>query len=67
MDDAFLFQVSYGGDQVHSHSDKRVQIENNPVTYQIVLQSCVCRKVETQQTINGKKDERKEQWGIKTS
>ena len=48
MDDAFLFQVLYGGDQVHSHSDKRVQIKDNPVTYQILLQSCVCRKVETQ-------------------
>ena len=48
MDHAFLFQVLYSGDQVNSHSDKRVQIKNNPVTFEILLQSRVCRKVVTQ-------------------
>ena len=48
MDHAFLFQVLYTGDQVNSHSDKGVQIENNPVTFEILLQSRVCRKVVTQ-------------------
>ena len=52
MDHAFLFQVLYSGDQVNSHSDKGAQIKNNPVTFEILLQSRVCRKVVTQQTMN---------------
>ena len=69
MDHAFLFQVLYSGDQVNSHSDKGVQIKNNPVTFEILLQSRVCRKVVTQQTMNWRnrvgKEEKKEEWGTK--
>ena len=70
MDHAFLFQVLYSGDQVNSHSDKGVQIKNNPVTFEILLQSRVCRKVVTQQTMNwrnrGEKKKKKKNGVLKT-